>query len=216
MDPVAQTMELQVLDLLNCNYDPHNLTESLKDLFINCTHLTELNIGMLGSGCVNELLDPQFQAIVDNLTPTILKVDFGARYNLQDEHVKKLVNRCNKITHLDLICTSITNDSVHSIIEQLKASLEELDVSDTHVDFATLLRLKSMPALKTLICLDDDQGENIENLKQQLPHIRINEEEDKDIIAEPFAFYPFKIDNDESSVNDWIWEIRAKEQDLFW
>ena len=80
---------LQVLDLRNCNYDPHNLTEPLKDLFINCTHLTELNIGMLGSGCVNELLDPQFQAIVDNLTPTILKVDFGARYNLQDEHVKK-------------------------------------------------------------------------------------------------------------------------------
>jgi len=144
-------------------------------------------------------------------------VDFGARYNLQDEHVKKLVNRCNKITHLDLSCTSITNDSVHSIIEQLKATLEELDVSDTHVDFATLLRLKSMLALKTLICLDDDQGENIENLKQQLPHIRINEEEDfYFIIAEPSSFYPFKIYSDESSVNAWIWEIRAKEQHLFW
>ena len=74
-----------------------------------------------------------------------------------------------------------------------------------------------MPALKTLICFHlDDQAENIENLKQQLPHIRINEKEDKDIIAEPFAFCPFRLDYDEYSVNDWIWEIRAKEQDLFW
>ena len=71
-----------------------------------------------------------------------------------------------------------------------------------------------MPALKTLICFDldddDDQAENIEDLKQQLPHIRINEEDDKDIIARPF-----KIDSDRSSYFDWIWEIRAKEQVLF-
>ena len=97
------------------------------------------------------MLGPHFQALVDNLTPTILKVTLGFQKDLQDEHVKKLVKRCNKITHLCFNSTIITNNSVHNIIEQLKASLEKLDVSHANLDFATLQQLKSMPALKTLI-----------------------------------------------------------------
>ena len=80
---------------------------------------------------------------------------------------------------------------MHSIIEQLKASLEKLDVSKTNVDFAALFQLKSVPALKTLICFDDDIDDidagDIENLKQQSPHISINEEEDL-YIACPFNY----------------------------
>ena len=164
---------LQVLDLISCNFDLHNHPEFVKDLFEKCTHLTEIN--------VSRLVLPQIQALVDNLTPTILKVAIAGR-NLQDEHVKKLVMRCNNITHLDFCGTSITNDSVISIIEQLEASLEELNVSDTNVDFATLLKLKSMPALKKLLCFRtfrrNDHGpfKDIENLRQQLPNIRINKE----------------------------------------
>ena len=123
------------------------------------------------------------KALVDNLTPTILKVSLGGQKNLQDEHVKKLVKRCNNITHLDLKYTSITKDSVDSIYEQLKTSLQKLRIkgSETHLDFAKLFLLKSMPALKTLICdepVNDNEEEGIENLKQQLPHVSINEEED--------------------------------------
>ena len=109
-------------------------------------------------------------------------MNLGGCVNLKNEHVKKLVKRCNNITHLDLNHTAITNDSFHSIIEQLKASLEDLNVYLTDVDFATLFELKSMPALKTLICsyprlprwmLGDDEDdkvdiEQVENLKQQL------------------------------------------------
>ena len=190
---------LQVLDLADCKFDLHELkesqigqtlevleleycnfvTKSLQDLLTNCAHLTELNI------CVHykqRLLDPHIEALVDNLTPTILKVNLGFQENLQDEHLKKLVNRCNKITHLGLNSTKITNNSVHNIIEQLKASLEKLDVSQCNLDFATLLQLKSMPALKALIFEptwpEDDHAEVIENLKQQLRHISINEDED--------------------------------------
>jgi hypothetical protein len=143
------------------------------------------------------------KALVDNLTPTILKVSLGGQPNLQDEHVKKLVERCNNITYLNLSDTLITNDSVHSIIDQLKASLKKIDVAQTNVDFATLIQLKSMPALKTLICDDP-----IENLKQQLSHISINEEEDL-LIAKPFKRV------NKSYNFEWIWEIRAKKQDLF-
>ena len=133
--------------------------------------------------------------------------------------MKKLVKRCNSITHLDLSNTTITNDSVHSIIEQLKASLEKLDLYETNVDFATLIHLKSMPALKILICGEPfydgvvfqpfkDHCEDIENLKQQLSQISINEEESLRIAQ------PFKIVN-KSYDSGWIWEIRAKQHDLF-
>ena len=143
---------LQVLDLGHIWTDHYNetfkteVTKLYQDLFSNCPHLTELYI------CDNNLLDSQIQALVDNLTPTILKVSLTWQNNLQDEHVKKLVKRCDKITHLDFCHTLITNDSVYSIIEQLNTSLEGLNVFQTHVDFATLLELRSMPALKTLIC----------------------------------------------------------------
>jgi hypothetical protein len=225
---------LQVLDLADCKFDLHKLKESqisqtlqvleleycnfqtklLQDLLTNCAHLTELNI------CVHykhELLDPHIQALVDNLTPTILKVNLGYSKNLQDEHVKKLVKRCNNITHLNLYSTKITNDSVHSIIEHLKASLEELNVSNTgNIDFASLLQLKSMSALKTLICdepVHDNKEEGIENLKQQLRHISINEEDNLYYIASPFKIVKGSIDD--TFDKEWIWEIRAKHQDWF-
>ena len=190
---------LQVLDLEGCKFDLHKLkesqigqtwedleleysnfrTKSIQDLLTNCAHLSVLNFCVHNDN-ENEdwLLDPQIQALVDNLTPTILKVALGLQKNFQDEHVKKLVKRCNKITHLYLNSPRITNNSVHNIIEQLKASLEKLDVSHSNLDFATLLQLKSMPALKALIfdSSKDDHAEGIENLKQQLRHISINEE----------------------------------------
>ena len=196
---------LQVLDLDSCKFDLHKLkesqigqtledleleycnfrTKSIQDLLTNCAHLTELNF------CVhyeNDLLDPHIQALVDNLTPTILKVNLGYQENLQDEQLKKLVKRCNKITHLGLNDTKITNNSVHNIIEQLKASLEQLDVSYNNLDFATLLQLKSMPALKALIfgSSKDGHAEVIENLKQKLRCISINEDQFFYYIACPF------------------------------
>ena len=193
------------------------VTESLKRLFTNCAHLTELSISY------SDMFDSHIQVLVDNLTPTILKVNLGRCVNLKNEHVKKLVKRCNNITHLDLCDTAITNDSLHSIIEQLKASLEDLNVYRTDVAFATLLELKSMPALKTLICsypqlpwnvnddFEEEDIEQVENLKQKLPHIDINEDRHFLIAS------PFKKMNNERLVfcNQWIWEIRAKEQNLF-
>ena len=205
---------LQVLDLMGCKFDYLKLkesqigqtvedleleycnfrTKSIQDLLTNCAHLTELNFCVHQRNAETEienvdwLLDPQIQAFVDNLTPTILKVALGFHKNFQDEHVKKLVKRCNKITHLYLSSCKITNNSVHNIIEQLKASLEKLDVSHTNLDFATLLGLKSMPALKALIfySIIDDRAEGIENLKQKLRRISINEDQFFYYIACPF------------------------------
>ena len=200
---------LKILDLQYCDFHPQIQTELIQDLFTNCVHLTELNIrGPLWS---KWFLDPQIQALVDNLTPTILKVALGFQNNLKDEHVKTLVKRCNNITHLDLSCTSITNDSVQSIIKYLETSLVKLNVDETNVDFAGLLQLKSMPALKALICFisydyddpdPDDHNQDIENLKQQLPHIRINEKEDLALGPSLHIAKPFKKVNESDADKD--------------
>ena len=195
---------LQVLDLEGSTINLHNQTEVLQDLFINCEHLTELNVrGLNNNGISQKFL---IQTLVDNLTSTILKVNLDDQKVLSDKHVKKLVKRCNKITHLSLRCTLITNNSVQSIIKHLNTSLEELNVPLTKVDSATVLGLKSIPTLKTLIYYAD--AVDIANLKQKLPHIRITEEEDLQIAS------PFKIVNC-SYVDGLIWEIRAKQQYLF-
>ena len=215
---------LQVLDLECCPIDLCDQIELLQNLFTDSAHLTELNIcGQLFNEIDKHeiLLNPHIQALVDNLTPTILKVALDSQENLKDEHVKTLVKRCNSITHLELSFTPITNDSVQSIIRYLETSLEKLNVFGTNVDFATLLQLKSMPALKTLLCGYINVDADIENLKQQLPHIRINEEEDLVIRPSLHIACPFKImnksdiDEDRNYDVDGIWEIRAKQQNLF-
>ena len=187
------------------NFDRRKETKLLLDLCTNCAHLTELNIETDGT----PFDDGTIQAIVENLTPTILKVTLGGQQNLKDEHVKKLVKRCNKITHLSLRFTPITNDSLQSIVQHLNTSLEELDVSRTTIDFDAFLQLKSVSTLKTLVCLLD--AENIKNLKLQLPHVRVTSEFESEFL--PIAC-PNKIVNG-SLDNGWIWEIRAKQQDLF-
>ena len=63
---------------------------------------------------------------VNNLTHNILKVDLSYNRNLEESHVMALVKRCSKITELELSGTSITNNSVDSIVKHLESSLEKL------------------------------------------------------------------------------------------
>jgi F-box and leucine-rich repeat protein 1 (S-phase kinase-associated protein 2) len=94
---------LQVLDLGDCKFDLHKL----QDLLTNCAHLTELNIY---TDC-GRLLDPHIQALVDNLTPTILKLALGGQVNLQDEHVKNWQEVATKLlTWIVILCTASLNN----------------------------------------------------------------------------------------------------------
>ena len=155
------------------------------------------------------LLDKNLCALVNNLTPNILKLNLASQDFLKDKHVKTLVSRCKKITELNLSFTPITNDSLDNIIKQLN-SLEKLSVNHTNIDFNKLLQLKSIPSLKNLRCFgrrNEEDNEKIKNLKLQLPHININEEHLH--IACPTKEVNGSIDL------DWFWEIKAKQQDLF-
>ena len=93
---------------------------------------------------------------------------------LSDEHVKVLVNRCNKLIELDLFgCFLVSKTSVANIIEQLP-ELVKIDLSLTKTSTNGLIELKSMPQLKILNCQHLRSEIEIQNLKAQLPNIAIN------------------------------------------
>jgi hypothetical protein len=70
--------------------------------------------------------------------------------------------------------------------------------------------LKSISTLKVLHCHFSGDPEEIENLKLQLPHIGINEGSAlHHQIARPEKGVGRSIDE------DWFWEKRANQQDLF-
>jgi len=169
--------------------------------------LTELSIYKYPGN--DTFLDQNICALVDNLTTNILKVNLGFQECVQDEHVNTLVRRCSKITELDLSGTSITNESLESIITHLK-SLEKLDLDFTNIDLSSILQLKSIPTLKILRCYygqNEENTEKIKNLKQQLPHIMINEDD--------FHIACSLKEGNNSIDEDCFWEIRAEQQDLF-
>ena len=208
IEKICQNSEtLRILSLKVCNIR----SELIKKLFTECSQLIEVNLNKgIGGFFGNEmLLEPHLFALVDNLTPNILKLNLSSQKCLGDKHVKTLVQKCNKITELELSFTQITNKSMESIVKNL-SSLEKLDVSYTKIDYPTLLQLKSIPTLKVLHCFGRQKkkdGEKIKNLKLQLPHISINKEY-LDIASSS------KEANGEVD-QDWFWEVRSKQQDLF-
>ena len=211
IEKICQNGEtLRILNLERCNIDYYQRTGLIQKLFTKCSQLREVNLNKgIGGFFGNEiLLDPHLFALIDNLTPNILKLNLSSQEYVEDKHVKTLVQKCNKITELELSFTQITNKSMESIVRNL-SSLEKLDISYTKIDYPTILQLKSVPTMKVLRCFGSysrkkNYAEKIKNLKLQLPHISINEEYLH--IAKP---------SKEVYGEDWIWEIRSKRQDLF-
>ena len=214
---------LQILNLDGCIINFKNRTKLIQKLLTKCTQLTELNIFKRSvSGFDYKILrDQHICALVNNLTPNILKLNLGNQEYVTDEHVNTLVLRCNKITELGLGATSITNDSIEIIVKHLK-SLEKLDLNFTNIDISSILQLKSIPTLKILRCFYGSFNdrikynvpkcyiatlEEIKNLKLQLPLITI------DVISEEHLHIASSAK--EVNVQGYFWEINAEEQDLF-
>ena len=200
----GQTLKVLNLAEVRWNNVP-SLTKTIQKLFKRCVELNELNLSNLWDYDWNGTF---FIVIVSNLTSKILKVDLSNNMDLKDRHVMTLVERCTKITELNLSHTSITNNSVDSIAKH--SSLEKLDVSNTNIDSTGLLRLGTIRTLKVLnYCLKDKKiDEN--NLRKNLPQLSINKEDLLNIATS----------NNTSTTNyvsyeDGFWEIKAKQQELF-
>ena len=63
------------------------------------------------------------------------------------------------------------NRSVNYIIENLKSTLEKLDLSSTEVDLVKLYELKTMEKLIALDILDYKHVKGMEELRKQLPNV---------------------------------------------
>ena len=166
---------LQILDLNDSTGDQSTFTQIIK----SCQELKEVNLADVIENNYYDLSDDCLEFIAKHICPNIEKLDISA-LRFVDNHFKILLSRCNKIKELILRSVELTNNSLPIIRENLSLTLEKLslDYSDD-LSLIGCLELKSMPRLKFLFFHDDRDGEDedrdeaIENLRKQLPHLRI-------------------------------------------
>ena len=193
---------LMVLDLSYCTLctDEMNCycTPKIQQIVENCTELTELSLHL------TKLCEKSVDILCSSLTPKIEKLDLFQMSFLKDNHVKKLVTRCNKITELVLggCMTSLTKSSLNFIREHLQLTLLKLDFENTNVEFdsSDLFKLKSMEKL-TFLCY------NSRWLTKQLPNLWIRSNPGNIIIANPC--------HPQLHQHQGFWEIKAEREKLF-
>ena len=163
---------LQVLDLAFCkglSYD----SDSVECIVNNCRSLTELNLNF------TELSEASVKYLTQHLTPNITKLNVGYLKWINSECVELLVNRCDKITTLDLQSTSINTLCVITDLKRTYTNMVELDVggnSETEYfnDLFAGNMLKSMPNLKVYNC-DSAYLQEDTLLEHRFPGLKINQ-----------------------------------------
>ena len=197
---------LQVLDLSNCNgTNMETLRLEIIQLMIDSfSQLKEVNFRD------TYLSEESLDYVSNNLSETVVKVGLSGQVNLIYKHISTLVNRCSKLTSLDLSqCDRIGNPSLTNIMESLKLSLEELDISGTNIDSAKILELQSMSRLKLLICSD---FEDIFALQGLLPNLTIELCGRINIAS---SMLPKSSVQQDLQLEEGFWEIDAKQLQLF-
>ena len=182
---------LQTLNLRGCSGLD---LESIQKITKNCVELKNIDFAS------TELSKDSINFLVTNLNLKVEKIDLGCLLNFTDEHLKALVTRCNKLSVLNLLNTSITDDSLTHIIENLQQTLEKLDVYlCDDVTYAKLTMLKSMPKLKDLNYMDS--ADEIQDLKKLMPFLRFGEI----ITADERKLLPA----------DGIWDVETEQLEFF-
>jgi len=173
----------------------------------NCTNLKEVNFDNIN------LSGKAIQHLVENITPSIEVLSLNYCERVKDEHIKILVNRCHELKTLNLAYTSVTSESLTAIIETLKHSLEQLDITGTFLIYPRgFPELRAMPKLQTLIGSFHHLLNINGQLQNDLPNLVIHN------FCSNLDHQQF-LDNFTSAENlsslDGIWEIKAKPLKLF-
>ena len=157
--------ELKKLDLTVSNTDFQAIIKC-------CQELKELSLNDINEK--EGLSDKNLKFLANNISPNVEKLNLSNQ-NVMDDHVKILLHRCKQIKVLFLEATFITNDSFKNIAQYLNLTLEELTLAyDGHKPFTCFLELKFMQRLKILNVFDyTEEGKEIQNLRQHLPHLMI-------------------------------------------
>ena len=133
---------LQVLNMINCRGLD---LDKIKPLIDNCVQLKELNLRD------TEITEEAINYLVENLTPNIEQLSLGNLDHLiGDNEIKILVSRCKNLDSLYLRKTSIGNDSLMEVIDNLKDTLVNLSVEETSISSYSLRDLKSMSKLRVI------------------------------------------------------------------
>ena len=176
--------------------------ESVKLIITLCVELTELSI------TYTNLSQESIDFICENLTPKIEKFDISWNDSFDDKQLKKLLNRCNKLTELDFSGTQVSNKSVSIIVETLSPTLTKLETSYGLINLSDLLKLAAMPKIQVLgydLLSEEDQ----KKFEEIMPHLCDEAIEKAGIddyvnIAMPYQKYQ------SSSPAEKVWEIEAK------
>ena len=138
----------------------------IKDILKNCINLKEFTPCSLASSLA-------VRTFAEEITPNIRKLNLSFKKHVDDEIIKILVERCKKITALNLRRTSITEFSLDYIALNC-IELEELDVSQNGI-FEYLFKVSKVPKLITLVIEDECHGvnkEDVEILRKKIPQIK--------------------------------------------
>ena len=133
----------QVLHLSYCTLS----MASIECIFKHCVELKVVDFGC------SVMCQKALELTVKNLPRKVEKLSLCST-EAHDSHIRTLLSGTQrKITELDLYDTQITTASINIIIENLKSSLEFLDLGwNFHlvVDYHDLKSLSVMPKLKML------------------------------------------------------------------
>ena len=148
-----------------------------------CQQLKELDLNYVND--YEGLSDEDLEYLAENISSNVEKLNL-INQDVQDENVKIMLSRCNKIKVLTLEALFIYDDSLKTIGQYLNLTLEELTLGYRHCGqqkFNNFLELKSMPKLKILNVYNIQWKiknvyrtrlyEEIQNLRQNLPHLMI-------------------------------------------
>ena len=138
-----------------------------------CQELKEVTLPL--NHVLTDLSDDDLEFLANNIPPNVEKLKMSNLY-VTDDHIKILLNRCNKVKALHLGTTLITDESLRHIRENLNNTLEELSLCyGDNISSIGILELKSMSRLKllNLETFANDKDEEIESLRHQLPHLMI-------------------------------------------
>ena len=173
LSPLINTFYIQngqTLQILNLAFTQVVSWKHIELIVKNCTGLKEVDF----TDC--SLSYKALRLLVNGITKNIEKIGLalcGAGRGGIDGYIKILVSRCNKIKSLNLaMSSSITNKSLTSIMENLKNTLEELDITCCgKITDTKLLEMRSMPKLKVLNYFKKWDPNNYEDLKKNLPQL---------------------------------------------
>ena len=172
-----ETLNLHSADLyilIDKSSYPFTYYSPIQEIIKCCQELKEVDLAYVNY--FNGLSVEELDFLIENIPPNVEKLNLSSTF-VMDSDIKTLLSRCTKIKALGLEARCLTDDSLKNIKKHLNLTLEELSLERTvhklnfEISFNGFLELKSIQRLKILNLYYRNDDEEIQNLRQHLPHL---------------------------------------------